>query len=321
ILRYTRNQRDVDTQMKHYSNIREGCKDAVDGDSIRLTENDLQKLCRSTLKPAEFKLYIQARKEAHASLDSFYNETLARCKEPQHQQPDPNDRKGKAPEPLDNQAFTRQPLHRKRRLSAYWNQKAADLELARKLRETFGGDPVLVMGNLSAGMVRYHEPIRGKGWRRVLKQHGFHVYLIDEFRSSSICPVCNHGLETFRYVRNPRSWQLDNNPWVKCHGLLRCQNENCLESVAGPEGFKRRRLWNRDIAAVLNLKHILVDQAKAQSWAEYKRKEKRKAKREAKAAAPPKQLSAKRLFADVDSSGSDDEVSLIKLLKDVRRRG
>ncbi|KAJ2704236.1 hypothetical protein FB645_003471, partial [Coemansia sp. IMI 203386] len=61
---------------------------------------------------------------------------------------------------------------------------------------------------------------------------------------------------------------------------------------------------------------------------EYKRKEKCKARcknkrktiREAKAAAPPKQLSAKRHFADVDS-GSDDEVPLIKLLKDVRRRG
>ncbi|KAJ2236119.1 hypothetical protein IWW45_002040 [Coemansia sp. RSA 485] len=119
-------------------------------------------------------------------------------------------------------ALLRQPLHRKLRLSAYWNQKAADLELARKLRETFGGDPVLVMGNWPAGMVRYHEPIRGKGWRRVLKQHGFQVYLIDEFQSSSICPVCNHGLETFRYVRNLRSWQLDNNPWAKCHGLLRC---------------------------------------------------------------------------------------------------
>ncbi|KAJ2593213.1 hypothetical protein H4R99_006163, partial [Coemansia sp. RSA 1722] len=168
----------------------------------------------------------------------------------------------------------------------------------------------------------------------VLKQHGFQVYLIDEFRSSSICPVCNHGLATFRYVRNPRSWQLDSNPWVKCHGLLRCQNENCLESVAGPKGFK---------PAVLNLKHILVGlreekciperfsrktpkekaipkpktkSTKAQSWAEYKRKEKRKAKREAKreanAAALPKQLSAKRLFADVDSSGSDDEVPKLK---------
>ncbi|KAJ2637150.1 hypothetical protein GGF40_002562, partial [Coemansia sp. RSA 1286] len=61
---------------------------------------------------------------------------------------------------------------------------------------------------------------------------------------------------------------------------------------------------------------------------EYKRKEKckarcknkRKAKREAKAAAPPKQLSDKHPFADVDS-GSDDEVPPIKLLKDVRRRG
>ncbi|KAJ2597930.1 hypothetical protein H4R99_004312, partial [Coemansia sp. RSA 1722] len=92
----------------------------------------------------------------------------------------------------------------------------------------------------------------------VLKQHGFQVYLIDGFRSSSICPACNHDLEAFRYVRNPRSWQLESNPWVKCHGLLRCQNENCLESVASPEGFKRRRLWSRDIAAVPNLKHILV---------------------------------------------------------------
>ncbi|KAJ2226577.1 hypothetical protein IWW45_007405, partial [Coemansia sp. RSA 485] len=204
-------------------------------------------------------------------------------------------------------------------------------------------DTVLVMGNWSAGMVRYHEPIRGKGWRKVLKQHGFRVYLIDEFRSSSICPVCNHGLETFRYVRNPRSWQLDNNPWVKCHGLLRCQNENCLESVAGPKGFKRRRLWNRDIAAVLNLKHILVDlreniciperfsrktpngkgyskrkfntRPRRNPGREYKRKTKREAKREAKAAAPPKQLSDKRPFADVDS-GSVDKVPPVKLLKD-----
>ncbi|KAJ2701830.1 hypothetical protein FB645_004503, partial [Coemansia sp. IMI 203386] len=52
-----------------------------------------------------------------------------------------------------------------------------------------------------------------------------------------------------------------------------------------------------------------------------RRKDKRKAKREAKAVAPPKQLSAKSPFADVDSSGSDDEVPPIKLLKDVRRRG
>ncbi|KAJ2600642.1 hypothetical protein GGF39_001659, partial [Coemansia sp. RSA 1721] len=50
------------------------------------------------------------------------------------------------------------------------------------------------------------------------------------------------------------------------------------------------------------------------------RKGKRKTKREAEAAAPPKQLSAKRPFADVDS-GSDDEVPPIKLLKDMRRRG
>ncbi|KAJ1850005.1 hypothetical protein LPJ57_008274 [Coemansia sp. RSA 486] len=53
---------------------------------------------------------------------------------------------------------------------------------------------------------------------------------------------------------------------------------------------------------------------------EYKRKTKREAKREAKAAAPPKQLSDKRPFADVDS-GSVDKVPPVKLLKDVSHRG
>nr|KAI9322101.1 hypothetical protein BX666DRAFT_2016927 [Dichotomocladium elegans] len=136
------------------------------------------------------------------------------------------------------------PLHRKLRLSAYINQKQADARL----------DTVLVMGNWSAPIARFHEPIRGKGRRDIFKRHGFKVYLIDEYRTSVTCPECSNRLETFKRIPNPRPWQRIKRPGIKYHGLLRCTNLNCLKSME----FSRSRLWNRDTAAVLNFRHILL---------------------------------------------------------------
>ncbi|KAJ2371023.1 hypothetical protein H4S02_009697, partial [Coemansia sp. RSA 2611] len=61
----------------------------------------------------------------------------------------------------------------------------------------FGKDLVLVIGNWSASNVKYHEPIHGKKWRYVFQRQGFEVYLINEFRTSCICPVCDSRLENF----------------------------------------------------------------------------------------------------------------------------
>ncbi|KAJ2067975.1 hypothetical protein GGH13_005092 [Coemansia sp. S155-1] len=38
-------------------------------------------------------------------------------------------------------------------------------------------------------MVKYQEPIRGKSWRALYKKYGFKVFLINEFRTSSVCPA------------------------------------------------------------------------------------------------------------------------------------
>ncbi|KAJ2259307.1 hypothetical protein GGI13_000090 [Coemansia sp. RSA 455] len=46
-------------------------------------------------------------------------------------------------------------------------------------------DPILLVGNYSASMVKYQEPIRGKSWRALYKRYGFKVFLINEFRTSS----------------------------------------------------------------------------------------------------------------------------------------
>jgi hypothetical protein len=82
-----------------------------------------------------------------------------------------------------------------------------------KLKSKFGNDAVFVIGNYPAPNTRYREPVRGVGFRRLLKKHGFLVYLIDEFRTSQCCSSCEHRSPT-------RPYQRQNSPKVICHGLL-----------------------------------------------------------------------------------------------------
>ncbi|KAJ1729262.1 hypothetical protein LPJ61_003610, partial [Coemansia biformis] len=91
------------------------------------------------------------------------------------------------------------PLHRKLRLSAYINKKQSDARFRK-----FGKKAVYVMGNWSAPMQRYHEPARGKGMRRMMREHGQMVYLIDEYKTSKYCPACCTGmLAPCKMQRNP----------------------------------------------------------------------------------------------------------------------
>ncbi|KAJ2454654.1 hypothetical protein EV183_001402 [Coemansia sp. RSA 2336] len=64
--------------------------------------------------PTNFELYVKAHAEVWPLLEHFYNETTTK----------------------------HHPLHRKLRLSAYWNQQQADARLARNLRSKFGKDPL-----------------------------------------------------------------------------------------------------------------------------------------------------------------------------------
>jgi hypothetical protein len=83
------------------------------------------------------------------------------------------------------------------------------------------------MGDWSAKHQKYHEPIRGVGWRRLFRKAGFSVFLMDEFCTSRHCPACGHkSLETFLTVNNPRPYRREKTPEVTCHGLL----YNCLDA-------------------------------------------------------------------------------------------
>ncbi|KAI7890281.1 uncharacterized protein EV154DRAFT_255842 [Mucor mucedo] len=152
---------------------------------------------------------------------------------------------------------TAHPLHRKLRLSAYIRRQQGNEDLISKLDEQFGVEAVYVMGNWSSPNARFHEPVRGLGFRRLLQKAGKRVYLIDEFRTSQCCPACERrSLETFRMVDNPRPHRRRANPRVIRHGLLRCTNQNCRAMTNNTNRIVPR-LWNRDMAACLNMVDIV----------------------------------------------------------------
>jgi hypothetical protein len=68
-------------------------------------------------------------------------------------------------------------------LAAIINKNNADDRLVLELRNKFGQDAVLLMGDSFAPVQKYHEPIGGKRIRDALRHGGFEVLLLDEFRT------------------------------------------------------------------------------------------------------------------------------------------
>ncbi|KAJ2657297.1 hypothetical protein IW148_005240 [Coemansia sp. RSA 1199] len=245
VYRYTRYQQRKETRVTKYKKILENEKTA----EVAALERALS--AGSYIKPdlRLFEEYLAARAEVAVELTRHYNQTMCR------------QRVGTTTPEV--------PLNRKLQLSAFINRKRADQLLVNRLHQRFTLDAIFVMGNWGAPMTRFHEPIRGKGWRTLLKRGGFTVYLINEHLTSSFCPICEERISTFLNVPNPRPWMRTKCPEVKCHGLLGCTSQACVEfkgnylgqkkdeSEGEKKGDVKWRLWNRDLAAVLNFRSIL----------------------------------------------------------------
>jgi len=153
-----------------------------------------------------------------------------------------------------------QPIFRKLRLSRYIRGQKADSRLVNSMKTTFGEDNIYVIGDWSAPSVRFQEPIKGIGLKRKLRTLGLEILLIDEFKTSSFCPDCCGRVETFKRIPNPRP--STTRPEITCHGLLRCKSEHCQRTISSatqnrPLSEPAYRLWNRDLLATLNMRHIL----------------------------------------------------------------
>lgn len=59
--------------------------------------------------------------------------------------------------------------------------------------------------------------------RKMFRKEEFKVYLLNEFKTSSLCPSCADGttFENFKEVINPRLYRREKTPTVICRGLLK----------------------------------------------------------------------------------------------------
>ncbi|KAI9475007.1 hypothetical protein BX667DRAFT_525297 [Coemansia mojavensis] len=149
------------------------------------------------------------------------------------------------------------PLHRKPRLSSYPDKEQADARLARSLRDKFQDkpqrqDPILI--SWSGSHMKCNEPIRSVGMRDMLRKHGFTVYLIDEYRTSSLCPLLFTPTDVFFKRPSPKPGKEPDKELKQyyCRGLLRCTE--CTVELGDRTDYRK---WDRALAAVCNFRTIL----------------------------------------------------------------
>lgn len=213
--RYTQNQRRHETNVKRYEQITQKEKkrthNRVEGRTITEWETDLSVHNHRTVDSNGFKAYIKAKLLVNLKISPFYQ----------------------------------RPIWRKLNLNRFWNTRKSEAMMLKGFSHKFGTPEQIVIGIGDWEQKKHRkfkEPVKGKGFRSLLRRGGFKVYLVDEFRTSCKCSHCQHEdgkCETFRVRRDPNRKKKDEDRHLrKVHGILVCR--------------KCRTLWNRDVNSAIN---------------------------------------------------------------------
>ena len=218
-LRYTQQQRDVETKTKKYRNIRNTLTREAN------MEGRPYDVCvpKKVLEPDGFNIYLRTFFTTFAEKEELYT----------------------------NELF------RKLRLNSYINRQKSESKFLKKCAKKLGvpENTDVFIGDWDAGghTLKGQNPTKGVGFRKMFRQFGYKVYLVNEHKTSKTCPCCFNDLEkNFRKNPSPKPWK--NGELVNVHGLLRCQSEKCQQAC----GYSQR-FWNRDDVATMNLKFIVEE--------------------------------------------------------------
>ena len=75
------------------------------------------------------------------------------------------------------------------------------------------------------------EPAINKRFRKLFKNAGYQIFLINEFNTSKLCNGCH--CENEKFLRKPSKKKKDEGKGKMrlCRGLLRCQSESCKQFI------------------------------------------------------------------------------------------
>jgi len=222
-LRYTQNERRNRTRKTKYKKIRKEketdliVRSSVDDDfhSVRSDLNTLSETNSRTTDFDAFKDYVSKKNDM----------SLRFCKE-----------------------LYNEPIFRKLKWNTHMNLKRSEDSFITRFKKTYGEkDVVIVFGDWEErpGFLRGKEPSKGKSLRKMFRQAGYQVFLLDEYRTSKLCCKCHSENEHSFITRpHPKPWKKEQSQ--KVWGLLRCTNGNC------------RRIHNRDWNSASNIRYIAL---------------------------------------------------------------
>ncbi|KAI8816636.1 uncharacterized protein EV422DRAFT_561506 [Fimicolochytrium jonesii] len=161
--------------------------------------------------------------------------------------------------------FYRDEIHIARRFKAFSLRQKSESKLIKNMRRRYGKHFSVILGDWSdAGKtMRFQESSKTKGFRTLFARNGIPCYLLDEYRTSSVCPDC-HGRvkKNIRRRLSPRPWQARTGRMEYVHGLVGCPNPECINQdwtpfeIPGRQPL-RMKVHNRDVLSTKNFLSIV----------------------------------------------------------------
>ncbi|KAI8824436.1 uncharacterized protein EV422DRAFT_320470 [Fimicolochytrium jonesii] len=163
--------------------------------------------------------------------------------------------------------FYQDEIHVARRFKVFSLRQKSESKLIKNMRRLYGKHFSVILGDWSdAGKtMRFQESSKTKGFRTLFARNGIPCYLLDEYRTSSVCPHC-HGRVRKNIQRrlSPRPWQARKGRMEFVHGLVGCPNPECINQDWTPFEIPGRRplrlrmkVHNRDVLSTKNFVSIV----------------------------------------------------------------
>ena len=229
--RYTQNQRRLETRTKKYMKITDKVnkETKINNQTIKQIESTLSVLNSKTVNYDDFKKYVKEKNKVNNVLYDHYQ----------------------------------QEFFRKFKLNKFINMQKSEAKMIDNFKNKFGEPDkiIIAFGDHDKGQhnMKGLEPVICKKFRRIFKNAGFQVNLINEFNTSKMCSCCHCELDKFLIRESNKPRDKKKNKKVLVNGLLK-------HTVSNPEGELNdlqtcSMIHNRDKNAVQNMLYI-VEQIK-----------------------------------------------------------
>jgi len=168
------------------------------------------------------------------------------------------------------QEYYQKEIHRKLRWYSYLNKLRSDANMINRFKAKFGSpeEVAILMGDFSkTEVLKGSEPVKGKSIRKLFKDAGYELYLVNEYNTSKKMYKTGEDLEKFRKRESVRPHKKGSINLV--HGLLRIKSKtsnSCTDSIEtdsvsqletenNPQKkIRKTTIINRDLNGALNIR-------------------------------------------------------------------